>query len=1010
MSPCAVSPTLSTTVQPKSDRLTVGFLTHGLWDAYGQALWHGVIDAASAADANVLCFPGGDLRQERETPEAQANVVYDLVGSDNVDGLVLSGSPLSNFVGLDGFQQFCDRFYGLALTIVSAALPSIPSVLLDNYQGMREAVAHLIEAHGCRRIAFLPGPSTNPEAIIRYQAYCNTLQEYGLPLDPALVASPGAWNHASGWQAVEELLDQRQARFEALVSANDGMAIGALDALQSRGISVPDEVLLTGFGDGGDVQILTPPFTTVRQPSYEQARQATQLVIARLRGEPTPEETNLPTHLVVRQSCGCLESYATRAENVVETASTQPFASAFAASQKVVWHELAQLLEAGSARAQEWARRFTSAFIGEITGESPGQFLRALNQGLSYLNAASRSVSEGEDALAILRRHATPYLHGAERSRADDLWQQARLFIAATAKRQEQFHTWQQKEYLQAVRQIEGALITTFDLHGICEVLTAALPRLGIPSCYVALYESPGNASKPDEQSSGAKTKSAEAPLTRIPSASSLSQAQARLILAYHDGHIVELPADGLLFPAHQLAPPELFPRNRRYNLVVEPLYFRTEQLGFALFEVGPRDGSVYEGLRTTLSSALQGALLLQRVKAHAAEIAEQKYILETFMANVPDNIYFKDRDSRFTQVNPALANRLGVSPAELIGKSDFDFFSPDQAQPKYDQEQAIIQSGQALLNQEEPNAGGGWALTTKMPLRDAAGQVIGTFGISRDITPLKQAQMEIAAAYEEIRLLNTRLQQENLRMSAELDVSRRIQQMILPQPEELQQIEGLDIVGYMQPADEVGGDYYDVLNVNDMTHIGIGDVTGHGLESGILMLMVQTAIRTLIEHGETDPVTFLSTLNRVVMKNASRMHVDKTLTLAFVNYQQGLLKIAGQHEDLLLVRRGGQVERVDTLDLGFPLGLEEDIARFVAEATITLGPGDGVVLYTDGITEAESPEGELYGLERLCTTLSRHWEQPAEAIKQTIVADVMRHIDRRKVLDDLTLVILKQK
>ena len=172
----------------------------------------------------------------------------------------------------------------------------------------------------------------------------------------------------------------------------------------------------------------------------------------------------------------------------------------------------------------------------------------------------------------------------------------------------------------------------------------------------------------------------------------------------------------------------------------------------------------------------------------------------------------------------------------------------------------------------------------------------------------------------------------------------------------------------------------------------------------------MQTAIRTLIEHGESDPVTFLSTLNRVVMKNASRMHVDKTLTLAFVNYQHGLLKIAGQHEDLLVARRGGRVERVDTFYLGFPLGLEEDIARFVAEATITLEPGDGVVLYTDGITEAASPDGELYGLERLCATLSRHWEQPAEAIKQAIVADVMRHIDRQKVLDDLTLVILKQK
>jgi PAS domain S-box-containing protein len=320
---------------------------------------------------------------------------------------------------------------------------------------------------------------------------------------------------------------------------------------------------------------------------------------------------------------------------------------------------------------------------------------------------------------------------------------------------------------------------------------------------------------------------------------------------------------------------------------------------------------------------------LEQRVKERTAEIARQKYILDTFMANVPDSIYFKDRESRITHANMAHASAMWFSdPADEIGKSDFDFFPADQARPKYEQEQAIMQTGQPLLAAEEPDAGGRWSLTTKMPLRDEHGAIIGTFAISRDITELKQTQQELAAAYQEVQILNTQLQQDNLRMSAELDVSRRIQQMVLPAPEELQQIEGLDIVGYMKPAEEVGGDYYDVLTVNGMLHIGIGDVTGHGLESGVLMLMTQTAIRTLIEHGETDPVAFLSTLNRVILKNAQRMQVDKTLTLACVHYHHGMLKLIGQHEELLVVRAGGTVERVDTLHLGFPIGMVDEIAQ----------------------------------------------------------------------------------
>jgi PAS domain S-box-containing protein len=404
-------------------------------------------------------------------------------------------------------------------------------------------------------------------------------------------------------------------------------------------------------------------------------------------------------------------------------------------------------------------------------------------------------------------------------------------------------------------------------------------------------------------------------------------------------------------------------------------------------------------------------AELEQRVKERTAEITRQKYILDSFLANVPDFIYFKDRDSRFIRSNQAHARLFGKQdPTELVGKSDFDFYPTEQVQPRYEQEQEIMRTGQPLLNFEESNAQGTWTLTTKMPLLDEYGEIIGTFGISRDITPLKQAQFEVAAAYEEIHILNQQLEEENLRMSAELDVSRRIQQMVLPSPEELQHIEGLEIVGFMKPATEVGGDYYDVLRENGVLHIGIGDVTGHGLESGILMLMTQTAIRTLIEHGETDPVVFLETLNRILYKNLQRMKVDKTLTLAFVNYQHGQVKLIGQHEELLVVRRSGQVERVDTINLGFPLGLEEHIATFVAERTISLQAGESVVLYTDGITEAENDTGELYGIERLCEVISQHWDQSAEAIKQAIVDDVTRYIGKQKVYDDLTLVVLKQK
>jgi sigma-B regulation protein RsbU (phosphoserine phosphatase) len=267
-----------------------------------------------------------------------------------------------------------------------------------------------------------------------------------------------------------------------------------------------------------------------------------------------------------------------------------------------------------------------------------------------------------------------------------------------------------------------------------------------------------------------------------------------------------------------------------------------------------------------------------------------------------------------------------------------------------------------------------------------------------------------LVKANHEVSLLNQRLETENFRMSAELQVTSKLQQMILPKDQELSEIRDLDIAGYMKPADEVGGDYYDVLQQNGCVKIGIGDVTGHGLESGVLMIMVQTAVRTLLENNETDPKKFLSALNRTIYQNVQRMNSDKNLTLSLLDYKDGTLRVSGQHEEMIVVRQGGELEKVDTIDLGFPIGLEADITDFIAHTNVVLNPGDVVVLYTDGITEAENINGVQYGLERLTEIVKQNHQYSAHQIRHAVISDVRSHIGEQKVFDDITLLVLKQK
>ncbi len=277
-----------------------------------------------------------------------------------------------------------------------------------------------------------------------------------------------------------------------------------------------------------------------------------------------------------------------------------------------------------------------------------------------------------------------------------------------------------------------------------------------------------------------------------------------------------------------------------------------------------------------------------------------------------------------------------------------------------------------------------------------------------------ERALARLDQAHGEITALNARLSTENVRLGAELDVSRRLQTMLLPREEELADLHGLEAAAFMEPAHEVGGDYYDILRGEDGVRIGIGDVTGHGLESGVVMLMTQSVLRTLTISEEEDLTTILDVLNRTLFTNIQRMGSDKNLTFALIDYLPtptgGGLRVIGQHESLIVVRADGSVEEIDTSLLGLPVGLVDDLKSYLAETEVALHAGDVVVLYTDGITEAADPQGTLFGLERLKALAAEHHENSPHAIKDAILRAVGDHIAGGTVFDDLTLIVLKQR
>jgi serine phosphatase RsbU (regulator of sigma subunit) len=241
--------------------------------------------------------------------------------------------------------------------------------------------------------------------------------------------------------------------------------------------------------------------------------------------------------------------------------------------------------------------------------------------------------------------------------------------------------------------------------------------------------------------------------------------------------------------------------------------------------------------------------------------------------------------------------------------------------------------------------------------------------------------------------------------LKKELEIAQHIQTSILPRGFE---VPGLEIRAHMLPAAVVGGDYYDVRPQPDGCWIGIGDVSGHGLTAGLLMMMIQSGISALtLARPDALPHQVLPHLNRMLWENIrERLGRDDFATLCLLRYFcDGRLLHAGAHEDILVCPAGdGPCQRIAAP--GTWLGGVRDIARVTETHTITLTLGDTVVLFTDGITEARASDRSFYGLDRLCAQLEEHRGLPVPQLHARLLADVQGFTPTPD--DDMTLLVMR--
>jgi len=283
---------------------------------------------------------------------------------------------------------------------------------------------------------------------------------------------------------------------------------------------------------------------------------------------------------------------------------------------------------------------------------------------------------------------------------------------------------------------------------------------------------------------------------------------------------------------------------------------------------------------------------------------------------------------------------------------------------------------------------------------------VSGAFTSER-VEILKVLSSQAAISIENARLIETLSEQD--RLKKEMEIAERIQTSLCPP---IPQHKEFEIAALMKPSKEVGGDYYDiVVDSGGSLWFAIGDVSGHGVTPGLIMMMAETAFGSKVDDSkELLPSQVLESINHILCKNINdRLKESHFMTMNLLKYLgEGRFVQSGAHLDIIIYRKKRQkCELIETK--GVFLGMIPDISHVSHNSEFKMEKGDILCTYTDGITEAADNEGNLLDLCGLCTLIEKNAWKNAEDLCSTIVNNTLDWCNHRQV-DDITLIVAERK
>lgn len=568
-------------------KLKIGYLTSMMTNALSKKIWKGICDTLRKDD-EALCFVGGALKQTfPQWVDVISNMSFDLASEKNLDGIIIYGGAIGQYVSDEEMSEFINRYKGVPIVNISTVIPGITSIVPSNYSGMYKIVEHLIEEHSFRNIVFIKGPEGHFEAEERYKAYRDALEKSEIPFCEEYIF-PGGFTKESGQKAVEEIYDQRHLDVDAIVAVDDETAVGAIHELQNRGILIPDDVSVVGFDDS-DMAICTiPTLSTVNQPFYRMGVDATRIIMAKIRGEQFNDIIEFDSEPVIRQSCGCFTEFDFLHEE-----------------KKVVNLKDFNLIEAYIVRVlgnrnglnPNQIHRLLSELSKTLESQEGEYFLHGFNLLLSELRDLKEQLPAVKKLLRVILARFSVYVERQLQDYLKDLIQKAIILLYSAAENVEIAQRINIEDLYLQQNLINQTIHQAVSFHELFDSCFKYLPKIGVKSCSISLF-------------------------------ADHSFKTCRLVFAYDETGRKEIRAEDSEFLAYKLLPDNYSMEFSTNNRIICTLGFNAEAFGFVVFEISQNLSELSHILSWHFSSIIKRLYVLE-------EQEEKNFVLKNTLSEL---------------------------------------------------------------------------------------------------------------------------------------------------------------------------------------------------------------------------------------------------------------------------------------------------------------------------------------------------------------------------------------